>query len=140
MTEYEYFSKNTTQHLLCLNSTVSVQPRVCLKKRGKSFEILRGRKASQTEIKNLQLKLLYKIYTQIKFCSLTHRQESKGGGREVGQMRFCITSTTSTFETELSEREIPARNSFFEQKCKHSIPKSQGTCQALIYSYFCLLY
>lgn len=43
----------------------------------KSFELLWGRKASQAEIKNLQLKLSYKIYTQIRLCSLTHRQEGK---------------------------------------------------------------
>lgn len=79
MTEYKYISKNITQHLLRLNSTVSAQPRMCLKKLSKSFELLWGRKASQSEGRNLQLKLSCKIYTWIKFCWHTGK---KAGGRE----------------------------------------------------------
>lgn len=42
----------------CLCATLNVSRETW----SKSFELLWGRKASQTEIKNLQLKLFYKIY------------------------------------------------------------------------------
>lgn len=63
MTEYKYISKNIAQRLLCLNSNVSLKPRTCLlKKLAESFDLLWDRKASQMEIRNIQLKLLHEIY------------------------------------------------------------------------------